>query len=137
VQAEVSPELASAIDELGRTLPERFDAWDLTVALESIWDLVRRLNRHVEQTKPWELAKDESRAAELDQVLYELADGLRAIAIAVSAYLPDAAPRILEALGQPGDLAWENVASGRAVAAEGIEPAEPLFPRVELPAAAA
>jgi len=136
VPAEVSPELASAIDELGRRLPERLDAWDLTGALESIWELVRRLNRHVEQTKPWELAKDENRVAELDQVLYELADGLRAIAVAVSSYLPETAPRILAALGQPDDLAWENVASGRAVAADGIEPAEPLFPRVDLPAAA-
>jgi methionyl-tRNA synthetase len=137
VQSDVSPELAAAIDELGRTIPARIDAWDLTGALESIWDVVRRLNRHVEQTKPWELAKDESRTAELDQVLYELADGLRAVAVAVSSYLPETAPRILTALGQPVDLAWENVASGRAVSVEGIEPAEPLFPRVDLPAAAA
>ena len=36
----------------------------------TIWDYVRRLNRHVEQTKPWELAKDPERAAELDRALY-------------------------------------------------------------------
>jgi methionyl-tRNA synthetase len=137
VRAKVSTELAESIDELGKTIPARIDAWDLTGALESIWELVRRLNRHVEQNKPWELAKDESRAAELDQVLYELVDGLRAIAVAVSSYLPETAPRILAALGQPDDLAWENVASGLAVEADGIEPAEPLFPRVDLPAAAA
>ena len=110
--AEVSPELAAAIDELGRTLPARFDDWDLTGALDAIWDLVRRLNRYVEQTKPWELAKDESRADELDRVLYELADGLRAVAVAISSYLPETAPQILAALGQPDDLAWENVAAG-------------------------
>jgi methionyl-tRNA synthetase len=137
VESEVSPELAQAIDELGRTVPERLDAWDLSGVLETIWDLVRRLNRHVEQTKPWELAKDESRVGDLDRVLYELADGLRAVAVAVSSYLPETAPRILAALGQSDDLAWGNVASGRTTAAEGIEPAEPLFPRVELPAAAA
>ena len=137
VRAEVAPELAAVVDELGRTLPARFDAWDLTGALDAIWDLVRRLNQYVEQTKPWELAKDESRAEELDRVLYGLADGLRAVAVAVSSYLPESAPRILAALGQPDDLAWENVAAGLAVAAEGIQPAEPLFPRVELADAAA
>jgi methionyl-tRNA synthetase len=137
VPGEVSAELAAAIQELGQTLPGRFDAWDLTGALDAIWDLVRRLNRYVEQTKPWELAKDESRIEELDRVLYELADGLRAVAVAVSSFLPESAPRILSALGQPDDLAWENVAPGRAVAAEGIQPAEPLFPRVELADAAA
>ena len=137
VPAEVSTELAAAIDELGRTLPDRFDDWDLTGALDAIWDLVRRLNRYVEQTKPWELTKDESRSDDLDRILYELADGLRAVAVAISSYLPETAPQILAALGQPEDLAWENVAAGRAVAAEGIQPAEPLFPRVDLADAAA
>jgi hypothetical protein len=51
--------------------------------------------------------------------------------------LPDTAVRLLDGLGQSGDLAWENVAAGKAVAAEGIEAAAPLFPRVDPPAAAA
>ena len=59
------------------------------------------------------------------------------VAIAVAAYLPETAPRILAALGQPDDLAWEGVAYGRTAAAEGVSPAEPLFPRVELETAVA
>ena len=55
------------------------------------------LNRHVEQTAPWELAKDEPRADELDRVLYELADGLRAVAVALAAFVPETAERILAA----------------------------------------
>ena len=97
---------------------------------------MRRLNRHVEQTAPWELAKDESRAAELDRVLYELADGLRAVAVALAAFVPETAERILAALGQPATLDWDGVAAGKAEAAEGIEPASPLFPRVDAPTAA-
>ena len=34
---------------------------------------------------PWQLAKDEARAAELDRVLYDLADGLRVVAVALAA----------------------------------------------------
>ena len=82
-------------------IPARLDRWDVTGALDTIWDYVRRLNRHVEQTKPWELAKDPDRAGELDRALYELADGLRIAAVALSAYLPETSERILEALGQP------------------------------------
>jgi methionyl-tRNA synthetase len=110
--------------------------FDVTGALDVIWDLVRSLNKHVEDTKPWELAKDDARAAELDRVLYDLADGLRVAAVALSAYLPRTAPRILQALGQPEVLGWENVEPGRTVPVEGIEPATPLFPRVDAPAAA-
>jgi methionyl-tRNA synthetase len=109
------------------------DRFDVTGALERIWKDVRSLNALVEERKPWELAKDDSRAADLDATLYELADGLRAVSVALSSYLPETAPRILAALGQPDDLAWEVLAPGRTVAAEGIEPAAPLFPRVDAP----
>jgi methionyl-tRNA synthetase len=135
--APVSEELAGEVDRLRTTGAASFDEFDVTGALEGVWDLVRRLNRHVEQSAPWELAKDPARAGDLDRVLFELADGLRAIAIALAAFVPDTSERILTALRQPLDLAWENVAPGRAVEAEGIEAAAPLFPRVEAPSAAA
>jgi methionyl-tRNA synthetase len=125
------------LEEIAREVPRRLDEWDLSGALETIWTVVRSLNRHVEERAPWQLAKDESKSEELDRTLYDLADGLRAVAIALAAYLPGTAPQILEALGQPADLSWDGVAYGRTVAAAGIEPAEPLFPRVELETAVA
>jgi len=122
---------------LGDDVAQQLDAFDLTGALERIWKQVRSLNALVEERKPWELAKDDSRASDLDRTLYELADGLRAVAVALAPYLPETAPRILQSLNQPLDLSWEGVAAGKAVAAEGIEPAAPLFPRVDAPSAAA
>jgi methionyl-tRNA synthetase len=137
VRQDVSPELAAAVAELRTRAAERLDEFDLTGALDAVWDLVRRLNRHVEQSAPWALAKDAARSEELDRVLYELADGLRAAAVALAAYVPDTSARILAALRQPADLAWETIAPGAAAAAEGIEAAAPLFPRVEAPRPAA
>jgi methionyl-tRNA synthetase len=134
--APSSTEIAEQIEALGPAVGARLDDFDLTGTLDLIWELVRRLNRHVEQTAPWELAKDDSRGGELDRVLYDLADGLRAAAIALYAYVPDTAERILAALGQPADLSWDGIKSGGAVAAEGIAPATPLFPRIESTAAA-
>jgi methionyl-tRNA synthetase len=127
----------AAYDQLATTVAERLDVFDLTGALEAIWEFVRNLNKYVTDAKPWELAKDDANAPELDRVLYTLADGLRAAAIALASYLPETAPRILAALGQPLDLAWSGVARGRTVAADGVEAAAPLFPRVEAPATAA
>ena len=125
-----------ALDELAPSLASRLDRFDLTGALEEVWELVRALNRFVESEAPWQLAKDDSRAAELDHVLYALADGLCAVARLLAAFLPETAPRILGALRQPVDISWGLVRARAAVEAEGIEPAEPLFPRVELPTAA-
>jgi methionyl-tRNA synthetase len=134
---EPNEELRSILDELRAKLVERFDAYDLTAALEDVWEVVRWLNRHVESTAPWQLAKDEVRAQELDRVLYDLADGLRAVAVALSSYLPETSPRILAALRQPVDLALERIAHGATPSTDGIEAATPLFPRVDLPTAAA
>ena len=125
------------LEQLAREVPARLDEYDLSGALEAVWLVIRSLNRYVEERAPWQLAKDDARAEELDRTLYDLADGLRAVAIALAAYLPETARRILTALHQPEDLAWEGVAYGRTRAVEGITAAEPLFPRVELETAVA
>jgi methionyl-tRNA synthetase len=129
--------LSAAAAALHRDVSAALDVFDLTGALETIWEYVRGLNRHVEESKPWELAKDPARADELDRVLFELADGLRIAAVALSSYVPETAARILDALGQPPELAWESVEYGRTIAASGIEAAAPLFPRIDAPAPAA
>ena len=132
-----SAELAAELEALATAVPAAIDVWDLTGALESIWKVVRRLNAYVEETKPWELAKDDDvDPSKLDGVLFDLADGLRCVAVALSPFVPGTAATILEELGQPADVSWSNVAAGKTVAVDGIEPAAPLFPRVDAPAAA-
>jgi methionyl-tRNA synthetase len=128
---------AATFDRLRDHVQKRLDVFDITGGVDAIWELIRSLNKFVTDTKPWELAKDDANAAELDRVLYTLADGLRAAAVALAAYLPETAPRILDALGQSQDVSWHGVARGRTSPAEGIEPAQPLFPRLEAPATAA
>jgi methionyl-tRNA synthetase len=124
------------VDAVRDEVVAHLDRFDITSALESIWVLVRRLNQYVEESAPWQIAKDDARADELDEVLYNLADGITAVAVALSPYLPENAPAILAALGQPGDdLSLERIRPKSAVAVEGVAPAAPLFPRVELPAA--
>src|SRR5207237_2228180 len=41
-------------DALREALVERLDRFDITGALEEIWQAVRRLNQHVEASAPWE-----------------------------------------------------------------------------------
>jgi methionyl-tRNA synthetase len=129
---EASP-LRELLDGLGPDVAGRIDRFDLSGALDAIWQAVRALNRHVEERAPWQLAKKAARARELDATLYDLVDGLRAVAVALAPYLPETAPRLLDALGQQPDLSWSEVAWGRSRAGVSVEPAAPLFPRVETP----
>jgi methionyl-tRNA synthetase len=134
VQPGTTAALADEISALATGARTAIDAFDITGAIDQTWSLVRTLNRYVTEHKPWELAKDDSKAEELDQVLFDLADGLRVLAVALSAYLPATAPKILDAIGQPHELGWDQVAYGLLRPAHGIEAAPPLFPRIEPPA---
>jgi methionyl-tRNA synthetase len=126
------------VADLGSDLAARFDQYEITGALERIWEVVRGLNRHVENQAPWRLAEDDARRGELEQTLYDLADGIRVVAIALASYLPETSPRILEALGSdPSEVAWEGVAYGLTTARSGIAAAAPLYPRIDAPTAAA
>ena len=131
------PEVGAVLAPLGDDVAARLDAFDITGALERIWEIVRFLNRHVEVSAPWQLAKDEGRADELDRVLYDLVDGIRAVAVALAAYVPVTAERILDAIRQPQKLGWDQVVYGLAVEVADIEAAVPLFPRIDAPTAAA
>jgi methionyl-tRNA synthetase len=124
-------------DALRDDVARRIDVFDVTGALDVIWDAVRKLNQYVTAEAPWQLAKDDANADRLDAVLYTLADGLTAVAVALHAYLPESTPKIRAALGQSPDLGWERVRAGGAADAAGIEAAEPLFPRIELATATA
>jgi methionyl-tRNA synthetase len=115
---------------------EKLDAFDVSGALEEIWTSVRTLNRYVQDEEPWKLAKNEGAAENLDTVLYSLAEGLRFVSVLVYPYMPDSAAKLLAALGQE-DLSYEGASFGARPGGARTGKLEPLFPRIEPPAAAA
>jgi methionyl-tRNA synthetase len=124
---QVDPALERDFAGLGERVAAQIDRAELTLALEEIWQRVRRLNRYVEEQAPWQLAKDEARAGELDLVLRTLAEGLRSVTVMLHPYLPASAERLLAALGAP-ELSLDGAAYG-AGAIERVGAIEPLFPK--------
>jgi methionyl-tRNA synthetase len=124
-------ELDAGIGEDFAGLPQRvaecIDGAELTIALEEIWERVRRLNRYVEEQAPWQLAKDDARTEQLDVVLRTLAEGLRSVTVLLAPYLPASAEKLLAALGAPA-LELEGAVFG-AGAIEHVTAIEPLFPK--------
>jgi methionyl-tRNA synthetase len=102
----------------------------LQAALLSVWALVTRANQYVDQTAPFKLAKDPAQAARLDEVLYNLAETCRVLAVLLWPFLPGTAVRIYAQLGLAGEpnayagAAWGGLEPGHTIG----EPA-PLFPR--------
>jgi methionyl-tRNA synthetase len=123
-----SDELLSAdFDGLVERVSELIDGVELTVALDEIWQRVRRLNRFVEEQAPWQIAKDPARAQELDRVLATLAEGLRVVSVLLHPYLPEATTKLLAALGAPDlSLAGATFGAGKI---ERVSTIESLFPK--------
>jgi methionyl-tRNA synthetase len=127
-QADPDPALQADLDGLAGRVCELLDRAEVTQALDEIWQRVRRLNRYVEERAPWQLAKDEGAAAELDRTLYSLAEGLGVVTVLLHPYMPQTAQRLLEALGRPTpslDAARYGAEPGGAAVRE----LEPLFPK--------
>jgi methionyl-tRNA synthetase len=124
---ELDQSLASDFAGLPETVAAHLDRAELTLALEEVWQRVRRLNRYVEEQAPWRLARDESAAAELDRVLRTLVEGLRTVTVLLWPYLPAAAERLLAALGSPElSLGRAGLTTGRVTH---VTATEPLFPK--------
>jgi methionyl-tRNA synthetase len=126
-EAEMDPALAGDFDGLEERVSDLIARAELTPALEEIWQRVRRLNRYVEEQAPWQLAKDDARAGELDRVLTSLAEGLRVVAVLLLPYLPEKMAILLAALGDE-DTSLEHAKLG-AGSLRHVQALEPLFPK--------
>jgi methionyl-tRNA synthetase len=126
-QGELDPALAEDFTGLPARVAAHIDRAELTLALDEIWQRVRRLNRYVEEQAPWVLAKDPERAGELDRVLRSLAEGLRSVTVLLWPYLPDSAERLLAALGAP-ELSLEGAELGSGSIAQ-VQALDSLFPK--------
>jgi methionyl-tRNA synthetase len=126
---ELAADAAKAADET-RAL---FKQSQLQSALQSIWGLVNRANQYVDQTAPFKLAKDPAQAQRLDEVLYNLAEACRVLAVLLWPFLPETSTKIYAQLGLQGspdklDTAiWGGLQRGQVIG----EPA-PLFPRKDV-----
>jgi methionyl-tRNA synthetase len=125
---ELDPELAADFDGLSERVARLLDDAQVTAALDEVWQRVRRLNRYVEERAPWQLAKDEATAGELDSTLRSLAEGLRVVAVLLHAYMPATTGRLLEALGRP-ECELDTADYGAAPAGQRVEAIEALFPK--------
>jgi methionyl-tRNA synthetase len=132
-EGESMARVASEGEAMVARSADQYAELNVTGALDTVWEYVRRLNRLVEEEAPWKLAKDEAQAARLDAVLNALAAGLRLVAFAVYPVIPVTAAEVLSRLGQPNEpddvllanATWATLAPAAVVAGP------PLFPRLE------
>ena len=116
----------SNVDSLMKQL-----AFDM--ALEAIWEFVRRVNRYIHQTQVWTLAKSEESKGRMGTILYNSMEALRVIAVLISPFMPSTANRIFEQIGLEASPKVHNLDTvaewGGLQAGLVIGKPDPIFPR--------
>lgn len=114
---------------------QHFDDLQFDRAIEAVLEAVRRANKYIADTKPWELAKDESKARELDGVLYNCIEALRCASVLLEPIIPDKSRELRAQLGLSGNYTlWQASEWGLTPAGTQTQPGDPLFPRVDMSA---
>jgi len=87
--------------------------YNFGAALENIWELINMANKYVEDTKPWNLSK-ENKSEELKAFIVLLIDVIRKVDEGIAAFMPGTSELIKEQIG-----------------IDRIKKGKPLFPRID------
>jgi methionyl-tRNA synthetase len=97
-QEPVDEDLKSFILAVPGKVDEKMEKLRVADAMTEIFSLFKRLNKYIDETMPWALAKDESKQDRLATVLYNLVEGICIGATLLESYMPETTERILAQL---------------------------------------
>ncbi|OIO52839.1 MAG: methionine--tRNA ligase [Parcubacteria group bacterium CG1_02_44_65] len=115
-----------------KMLEQKMPTFEFHLVLESIWNFIHALDKYIDETKPWVLAK-QGKQKQIDEIIFVLLDCLKDLAWLIAAFLPEAAQKITTALNLKDLLAkdpiykdnWASLKPGTK-----IKPIKSLFPRI-------
>lgn len=135
---ELDKEISTLAEKTVADFEAQMEAMEINKALKTVWAFIGRMNKYIDETMPWVLAKSEAESdvLRLQSVMYHLAESLRIIAVLVSPVIPVGAPKIWNQLGLAGFneaqldtvRTWGGIESGTTVVK-----GEPIYPRFEIP----
>lgn len=127
-------EVEKGAEDTLKVFREGMTNWKINDALRAVWVYIRSLNKFIDVTEPWILAKDEAKAPALQAVLYHICEGLRFVALMAEPVIPIGAEKIWNQLGLTGfadagyaDLTWGGIPDGTIVHKEA-----PIYPRIDM-----
>jgi methionyl-tRNA synthetase len=104
-------------------------------ALIALWELISLLNKYVDETAPWVLAKDAARQERLATVMVSLLESLRVVSVLLAPFMPESCEKMWHVIGGEGEIMEQRLAAlqqwGTVIAGTKIQKIAPLFPRIE------
>lgn len=111
---------------------QNMDKLHVTEAFEEVFNYISRANKYIEETKPWALAKDETKTNELKSVMNHLANSLRQAAIMLKPVLLKAPEELFKQLGLQEELqSFDSLTKVDCMGGQKVNKGNPLFPRLD------
>ena len=101
--ADYDADLKKVITETVIKVEDKMSTLHVADAITEVFTLFKRCNKYIDETMPWALAKDEAKKTRLEEVLYNLVEGITIGANLLKAFMPDTTDRILTQL-YPDDV---------------------------------
>lgn len=124
-------EVSQAAHDVRARVGQAMDEFAFHRALAELWGFIGHVNRYVDTTQPWALAKAAARRGRLAAVLMTLTDALRYLGIVLEPFVPDAAARIRAAVGDRRPPRLAHAVFGSSGTLGPVERLSGLFPRVD------
>ncbi|HBO84759.1 MAG: methionine--tRNA ligase [Deltaproteobacteria bacterium GWC2_42_11] len=127
--------LRNVLEESVKNFEAAMDELAFSRALTSVWTVLSRTNKYVDEMAPWTLARDAGKRERLIQVLYNVLEILRVIGIILHSFMPQTAEKIWKQLGI--EKCFSNLTFSEEVKWGGLHGGikltrgEILFPKVE------
>ena len=96
VSEEIDNNLIKEAESLYIKVENYMNKLEVPKALDSIFDLFRSLNKYIDETTPWILAKDDSKKDRLATVLYNLIEGIRIGTVLLRPFIPGTTEKIFK-----------------------------------------
>ena len=136
-QVSKDNELAQSLIQTVKTADDAICALDFQSGINAIMDFCKQVNGYVTIKQPWVVAKDAANKAQLDEILYNTAESLRALAVLLHPVMPSVTEKLWQSLGASslgaiGDQQISKVSNwGQLPAGSVVTKTEVLFPRLE------
>jgi methionyl-tRNA synthetase len=131
-------ELSAMLEQTVASADAAIIALDFQGGINAIMEFCKRVNGFVTEKEPWAIAKDESRTAELNAVLYNTAESIRALAVLLHPIMPATTQTLWDSLGAQatlGEIAAQKISNvsrwGQLPAGSRVTKGDVLFPRLE------
>lgn len=133
VYGERERELKKAVLTLDANVESALDDFKFNEALSYIWEVIRMTNKYVEESAPWNLAKDETKKDYLANVMYISFQSYYIITAYLQIFFVETPKKVFNRLGLGDNVPLEDAKKwGSLNAGIKIERGEALFKRYDI-----